>query len=409
MLKRFLLILCLLIPATVTTAEDFKVSEIQIEGNVRIATSSILAAVPIKAGDLVTMEDIDAAMQGVFSLGSFEDISAELTEVQGAKVVTFVVTELPLVRTIELVGNDELSKDKLRPLIKLRTPSLYNYEKVKESVQEIKNAYIADGYHAALIETELLTDLNNEATLKFNINEGEKILIREIRFIGNTVFDKDELLDNMETRERWFLSWLTGRGAYLEDIMEIDIERIKAAYQDKGYQDVKVKPAQVTLVENENLEVLIEIDEGAQYRVGRIGIIGDLMYPEEQLLQQVKLKAGDVFSRSVLRESILALTDLYADNGYAYANVAPLTTKNKDQLVIDLDLDVEQGTQVYVERIKIHGNTKTRDKVIRREIPILEGCQSGVTGQTLHFLLSFEHSMTFFHHEGRAGVSLQPS
>lgn len=373
MIKKIFLTLCFLCVAVVTTAMDFKVSDIQIEGNSRIETSSILAAIPIKAGQQVTMDDVDEALHKIFALGRFEDVSAELTEVQDAKIVTFIVRELPLVRKIEFSGNDELSLEKLRPLVKMRTPAIYDRAKVRESVQEIKNAYIKDGYHAAKIDPQLAVDVNNEATLTFKIEEGKKVLIREIKFVGNTVFDKGDLIDEMETRERWFLSWITGRGAYLADTMEIDIERIKAAYQDKGYQDVKVKPAQVTLVDDKYLDVLIEIDEGPQYKVGQVNVSGDLMYAEDQLLRLVKLKPGDVFSRSGLRESILALTDLYADNGYAYANVAPLTNKDKKQLLIDLNLEVEQGTQVFVERIKIRGNTKTRDKVIRREIPLIEG------------------------------------
>ncbi|MCW8858541.1 MAG: outer membrane protein assembly factor BamA [Deltaproteobacteria bacterium] len=373
MIKKLLLTLCLLCVAVVTTAMDFKVSDIQIEGNSRIETSSILAAIPIKSGDQITLDDVDAALHSIFALGRFEDVSAELTEVQGAQIITFIVRELPLIRKIEFLGNDELKRDKLLPLVKFRTPSIYSRTKVKESIQEIKNAYIKDGYHAAKIEPQLETDTQNEATLTFKINEGEKVLIRELKFVGNTVFDKGDLIDEIETRERWFLSWITGRGAYLEDTMEIDIERIKAAYHDKGYQDVKVKPAQLTLVDDKYLDILIEIDEGAQYRVGQVKVSGDLMYTEEKLLRLVKLQPGDVFSRAVLRESILALTDLYADNGYAYANVAPLTSKDKKQLLIDLNLEVEQGTQVFVERIKIHGNTKTRDKVIRREIPLVEG------------------------------------
>ena len=146
MLKRFILTLCLLIIAAVATADDFKVSEIQVEGNKRIATASIMAAVPIKPGDQIAIENIDEAMQSIFSLGSFSDISAELTDVQGAKVLTFVVTELPLIRNVELTGNDELSNTKLRPLIKIRTPSLYNYQAVKQTIEELKLAYIEDGF-----------------------------------------------------------------------------------------------------------------------------------------------------------------------------------------------------------------------------------------------------------------------
>ncbi|MDA3902762.1 MAG: outer membrane protein assembly factor BamA, partial [Desulfuromusa sp.] len=373
MLKKGLLTLFLLSIAVFAFAQDFLVSDIQIEGNSRIETSSVLALISIKPGDLVSLEDIDQAIHSIFTLERFDDISAELTEVQGAKILTFVLTELPLIRRIEFSGNDELSKDKLRPLVKMRTPSIYNRAKVEESIQEIKNAYIEDGYHAAKIKPELQTDIKNEATLTFDIVEGKKVLIRDIKFVGNTVFDKGDLIKKIETRERWFLSWITDRGAYLEDTMDLDIERIKAAYHDEGYQDVKVKPAQVSLIEDKSLDILIEIDEGAQYIVGKVNVSGDLMYTEEQLLGLVKLKPGDIFSRAILRDSILALTDLYADNGYAYANVAPLTNKDKKLQLIDLNLEVEQGIQVFIERIEVSGNTKTRDKVIRREIPLVEG------------------------------------
>ncbi len=373
MLKKVLLTLFLLNIAVFSFAQDIMVSDIQIEGNSRVEVSSILAVVPIKPGDQTSLEDIDEALHDIFSLGRFMDVSAELTEVQGAKILTFVVSELPLIRKIEFTGNDELSKAKLRPLVKVRTPSLYSRLKVDESIEEIKKAYIEDGYHAAKIEPELQTDIKNEATLTFDIVEGKKVLIREIKFVGNTVFDKGDLLKKIETREKWWLSWITDRGAYLEETTDLDIERIKAAYHDEGYQDVKVKPAQVSLVKDKYLDILIEIDEGALYKVGKVNVSGDLMYSEEQLLGFVKLQSGDVFSRAILRDSILALTDLYADNGYAFANVAPLTNKDKQLQLIDLNLEVEQGIQVYVERIEVSGNTKTRDKVIRREIPLLEG------------------------------------
>ncbi len=373
MLKKLILTLFFLCIAAFATAQDFTVADIQIEGNSRIETSSVMASISIKPGDSISLDDVDQAMHSLFALDRFDDISAELTEVQGAKILTFVVHELPLIRRIEFSGNDELSKEKLRPLVKMRTPSIYSRTKVEESIQEIKNAYIEDGYHAVKIVPDLESDPKNEATLTFKIIEGKQVLIHEIKFVGNTIFDKGDLLKKIETKERWFLSWLTDRGAYLKDTMDLDIERIKAAYHDEGYQDVKVKPAEVTLIKDKYLDILIEIDEGAQYTVGTLKVSGDLMLAEEKLLPLVKLQPGDIFSRSELRDSILALTDLYADSGYAYANVAPLTKKDKKRHVIDLNLEVEQGIQVFVERIEVSGNTKTRDKVIRREIPLLEG------------------------------------
>ena len=145
MLGRVIVTLCLLVFATVAAAEDFKVSDIRIEGNHRIETSSVLAVVSIKPGDQVALDDIDQALHSIFALGRFEDISAELTEVQGAKILTFMVRELPLLRKIEFSGNNEFSRQKLRPLVRMRTPSIYSRAKVKESIQEIKNAYIKDG------------------------------------------------------------------------------------------------------------------------------------------------------------------------------------------------------------------------------------------------------------------------
>ncbi len=373
MLKRLLLTCALVLLAVAAFAQTFKVSDIQIEGNDRIATSAILAAVQIKPGAEVSVADIDQALHRIFDLGSFDDIAAELTEVQGAKIVTFVVRELPLIRRVEFLGNDELKEEKLRPLLKLRTPSIFNQAKIDQSIEELRKTYIEDGYHAVKITTELKTDINNEATLEFVIDEGEKVLIKDLRFVGNTVFDKDDLMDKIETKERWWLSWLTGRGAYQEEIMEFDIERIKVAYQDVGYQDVKVRPPQVTLVDDEYLDILVEIDEGPLYHVGNIDITGDLMRDKDELLALLKLQPGDVFSRLEMRNSIVALTDLYADNGYAYANVTPLTNKNTQDHIIDLNLEIDQGQQVYIEKIRIRGNNKTRDKVIRREIPIVEG------------------------------------
>ena len=381
MLKKVILTLFLLSLAVLSSAQDLRVSDVQIEGIIRVETSVVLAKISIKPGDLVSPEEIDQAMQDIFKLGYFDDISADMTEVQGAKILTFVVHELPLIRHIKFSGNDKLKKDKLRPLVKLRAPSIYNRSKIEASLEEIKNAYIEDGYYAAKIKPDLQVDDKNEATLTFEITEGKKVLIRDISFIGNIAFDKDELLDKMETKERWFLSWMTDRGVYNKDIMLLDIERIKAAYHDKGYQYVKVKQPQVSLVDDdESLDVVIEIDPGIQYRVGKVMVSGDLMFSQEKMLRSVKLKPGDIFSTAQLRNTILVLTDIYADNGYAYANVTPLTARVKGQHLIDLNLEVEQGPRVFVERIEITGNTTTRDKVIRREIPLLEGDLSRAQG-----------------------------
>ncbi len=373
MLKRLYLLCLILLSAATALAGDFTVSDIQISGNSRVAESTIFNVIHISPGDSVSVGDIDQAVHDVYALGSFKDVGAEVVEVNGLETLVFSVEELPVIRNVEYAGIKDVKRDKLAPLLKVRIPSIYNKAKIDESISEFRNVYIEDGYHAVKITTELRTDVNNEATLIFHVDEGDKVLIRDITFVGTTVFKKKELLKKMETKEKWFLSWLTGRGAYLKDAMELDVERIKMAYQDVGYQDVKVKPADVTLVDDKYLQVVIEVEEGLQYHVGDITISGDMMKTEDELKELLKLKSGDVFSRSELRNSIVRLTDLYADSGYAYANVTPLTNKNSEKLLVGFELNIEQGRQYHVTEIRIHGNTKTRDKVIRREISLLEG------------------------------------
>ena len=374
MSRSFFIAMCLtFLCAFSLFAEEFRVSQVQIEGNRRVATAAIRGAISINPGDVVTYEQVDANVRNIYALGGFYNITARVDVVQGSNILIFALQELPLVRTLEFRGNKKLSDQKLRDRNNLRPPFIFDHNRVRSSVQELKNAYIKDGYHAVQIDTQMITDGRGEATLVYQIDEGRKIRIRNIDFVGNDVLSKRALLKNMETKERWFLSWLTGRGVFLEEAMELDVERIKMAYYDIGHQDVIVQQPVVTLVEDRYLNIEIEIDEGPQYRVGNVSVSGDMLYPENQLLEQVKLQEGEVFSRLELRESIVALTDLYADSGYAYVNVVPLTTKRSEELLFDIELEIEQGVQVSIERVDISGNVRTRDKVIRRQIPVIEG------------------------------------
>ncbi|MBD1401004.1 outer membrane protein assembly factor BamA [Pelovirga terrestris] len=354
-------------------AEEFRVAQVQIEGNRRVATAAIRGAITINPGDVVSYAQVDENLKNIFALGGFHDVTARIAEVQGSTILVFELEEQPLVRTLEFRDNKKLSDQKLRDNTTLKPPFIFDHNRVRNSVQELKNVYIKDAYHAVDINTQLNIDNRGEATLVYLIDEGRKIRVKNINFIGNEVLKKRALLKSIETKERWFLSWLTGRGVYLEEVIEIDIERIKMAYYDIGYQDVIVQQPQVTLIDNKYLNIDIEIDEGPQYRVGALRVSGDLLFPEDELLKQVQLKEGEVFSRLQLRDSILALTDLYADRGYAYVNVVPLTARKADELLFDIELEIEQGVQVSIERVDISGNIRTRDKVIRREIPVIEG------------------------------------
>ncbi len=370
----FLLCLVLLLIASSAYAEKIKLTDIQLEGNDRVDGATVRAVLTVRPGEEVSLEDIDRDLQAIFKLGHFDDVTADLREDGNDKVLVFVVHERPLVREVRFEGAENLSEDKLRPLVTIHPPEIYDPLAAKRTVVEIEAAYRVEGYHAVKVVPQLTTDERNESLLTFKIDEGEKILIDEIAFEGNKVVDRDDLSDAMVTKKRWIWSWMTGRGTYKSDQIQYDLEMIKALYYNLGYMDVRVKQPQISLVKNDKyMKLLIEIDEGPQYRAGRVRIAGDLLKSRKELQSLVTVKEGKVFSRAALRKSVLALTDLYANQGYANANVVPFTNKNPQDLTIDLKLDIEQGDLIHIEKIKISGNTKTRDKVIRRELPLIEG------------------------------------
>jgi len=254
-----------------------------------------------------------------------------------------------------------------------------------KSVAKIKKLYADEGYYLAEIEPILVKfevkDSPADLGVTFRIIEGKKILIRTISFDGNRTFTSRKWLGVMETKEKWFLSWLTNAGTYKEEVLKNDSLLVADFYMNNGFINVKVGEPVVKLTDAKDaLVVSIGITEGDQFRVGEIGFKGELLEPAEELRRKIKSEPGELFSRAVLRTDIFTLTDVYADKGYAFANVNPLTKADNEKKLVDLTFDMEKGELVYFERINISGNTKTRDKVVRRELRVDEGALYSSTG-----------------------------
>lgn len=375
MLKRALsLLLCLTLALPAWAAQDIALSDVVIEGNQRVKTVDILNAITIRPGQTATPAEIDTAIEAIYRLGRFSDISAEIAERDGARVLVFKVQERPLVRNVRFEGNEELKTEKLRAVITVRVPDIYDPFEIAKSVEMIKAEYVKEGFYAAQITADSHVNPENETLVTFRIKEGRIVRIKDIRFDGNVIFDKGDLKDAMDTQEKWMFSWLTGRGNYNEMLLKQDLERIADLYFNQGHIRVKVREPVISLVDDDrHMLLLINIEEGKEYRLGNIDATGDLLLRKGEILNQIDLEPGDVFSREKLRTGVGVISDLYADQGYAYVNVSPLTKVNDEKLDVDLMIDIEQGPQVSVERINITGNTKTRDKVIRREMKLVEG------------------------------------
>jgi outer membrane protein insertion porin family len=362
-------------------AESEKIVEVLVKGNRRIEKSTVLNVVRMKAGDTLDGEKTDSDIRAIYKMGHFQDVLAVTEASEKGTVLVYVVVEKPIVRSIKFEGNKELSTDKLKESLEFKQNAIFSTKDLAKSVTKIKKLYADDGYYLAEIEPLVVTNSSSELTVTFKITEGNKILISTISFEGNKAFSSSKLLGLMETKEKWFLSWLTNAGTYKEEVLKNDALLIADFYMNNGFINVKVGEPVVKLSDAKDaLLVSIGITEGEQFRFGEVSFKGDLLDSAVVLRSKLKIESGALFSRAVVRTDINTLTDLYADKGYAFANVSPLTKADSEKKVVDLTFDMEKGEIVYFEWINIAGNTKTRDKVVRRELRVNESELYTATG-----------------------------
>jgi outer membrane protein insertion porin family len=361
-------------------AEGDKIGKVLVKGNRRIESAAILNVVKLKAGNPLDIEKVDSDIRAIYTLGHFRDVKAATAKGDNGVILTYTVKEKPIVREINIEGNKEIKEEKIREAIELKTGSMFASKELAKSVKKVVKLYADEGYYLADVATTTIKKSDTDVRVIFRIAEGKKVLIKTIRFEGNRVFTAKKLKKAMETKEKWFLSWITGSGTYKEDVLKNDTNLVADLYFNNGYVNVKVGEPKVALTDDKKgLIVTIGITEGEQFRTGSIGFKGDLLESEGELAKKTKLKTAEIFSRAALREDVFALTDVYADKGYAFTNVTPLSKVNNEQKKIDITFELEKGEKVYIDRINISGNTRTRDKVVRRELKLAEGDLYGAT------------------------------
>jgi len=356
------------------SADNEKITDIIITGNESRESASILPLLKSRVGDPFSADKANEDVKTIYRIGIFQDVGVDATKTDKGMSLVFSVVEKPLVREIRVLGNKELTAEKIKEAVDLKPNSVFSSGMLAMSVKKVKKLYNNEGYYLADVNATTAKVGKNGVRIVISVKEGQKVLIKTIRFEGNKVFSARKLRKQMETKEKWFLSWITGAGTYKEDALRNDVNRISDLYFNNGYINVKVGEPKVKLLDDKSgLEVTIGITEGEQFRTGSIDFGGDLLETKETLRKKVKLEPGEVFSREVLRNDVFTLTDVYADKGYAFTNVSPLTKVIPEKRLIDISFQFEKGDKIYIERINVSGNTKTRDKVIRREFRLSEG------------------------------------
>ncbi|MFH0994129.1 MAG: outer membrane protein assembly factor BamA [Pseudomonadota bacterium] len=392
------------LPAAVKSLSDIissrlfkreKIADVRVSGNRRIEQDAIKRIVKTQPGDAFLTKNLSEDLKAIYSMGYFDDVRVESEDSSSGKIIIFVVKEKPTIRHIYIKGgqgyqaaaskkkDEQDIKDEIKPSslvideekilksLDIKTGSIVNIFKIQSNIKRIEDLYKEKNYHNVKVSYNIKEQDNNQADLEFIIDEGKKILIKEIRFEGNQAYPAKKLKKIMKTSEKGFWSWLTSSGDMKAEDLNQDAELLTSFYHNSGYVQAKVGEPIVEYRDNW-IYITIKIDEGQRYKVGKIQILGDILTSEADLMKQIKISKEEYFSRQVLRDDIIVLGDLYSDEGYAYADVVPQIDQDNEKLIVNITYTISKGRLVYFEGIRITGNTKTRDKVIRRELEIYE-------------------------------------
>ncbi len=351
---------------------EFRIATIAPEGNQRIDSGAILSKILTKAGDHYSQTGLRNDLKEIYKMGFFNDVQIDVKDSPQGKNIIFRVIEKPVINTIVYEGTSELKEEDVKAAANVKEHFILNPTKISAAEEAIKNLYKTKGFYNSKVTSAITYPDDKGANIRFIINEGKKIFIKEISVEGNVTFTDKELLGEIETGEKWFMSWLTDGGLLDMNKIQQDSQKIVAYYNNNGFLEAKVGEPQISQKE-EWLFVKFIVEEGPRFRVGTVDVTGDLIGDKEKMLALLSIREQKFVSRQVIRDNILALTDYYAESGYAFASIRPITAKSPAGDRMDVTLKVTKGNLVYIDRITIKGNTRTRDNVIRRELRIAEG------------------------------------
>ncbi len=388
-----LLVLCVPLAVHETWGQSpspaISVRSIEVRGNRRVDRSTVLFYVGLKEGDSYTNVELirqtRADVAAIYKLGFFRDVQVEVESQEGGLRVVYVLSEKPTINKIEIVGNSNVQVEDIRERFTVKAQTIVNEAILKETVRNVRQLYQEQGYYFARIEAVLKESGSNTVAVTFLIDEGESVRIGGIDFQGNANVSKRTLLKAMQTSEEGFFSFLTNSGIYSEEELQKDLVRIRLLYETRGY--IKAQVGQPIVREERvrgRIYVTIPITEGDRYRVAKIDVRGgEDVVASEELKRKMTLFEGDVFNKARLLADVRVMTSRFANEGYAFARVDPLTKLDDEKKTVDLTIQIDKGRKVYIGKVEVKGNTRTRENVVRRNVRVIEGSLYSARGLAL--------------------------
>ena len=354
----------------------FKVQDIQIRGLKKVEKETILEKISSQVGMVIDNYTLKKDLEKIYALKYFEFVQAHRESKKGKNKLVFVVRERPIISAILFEGNGEVDREDLMAQMKMKKFEILDINTVKSDVGALKKFYEEKGYYLASIDYQIKKTKKRTVEIIFKIKEFDKVRVKKILFLGNKALKDYEIKNIMETREESFFSFMTGSGNFKEFNFQNDIERIKFFYKSKGYLQVNVEAPDITVSEDRKwVFITMRIAEGPQFSINSISFKGETLFSNSEFLEKISSKKGKTYSEVQMQKDIQLLTEMYEDKGYAFANVLRVLWVIPNENKVDVEFSFEKGKITYFGKIIIKGNTKTRDKVIRRELKIREGAR----------------------------------
>jgi len=353
--------------------QPFVVKDIRVEGLQRTEPGTVFSYLPVKVGETMNADKARAALRALYATGFFADVRLDVEN----DVLVVFVRERPAIAQIDFSGMKEFEPDNVRKVLRelgMAEGRIFDRAVLDSAEQELKRQYLAKGMYAAAVQTTVTPLERNRVGISIAVTEGPIAKIRGINIVGAQAFPESELLGLFVLRTPGWLTWYTQADRYSRERLGADLETLRSFYLNRGYLDFALESTQVAITpDRRDIYITINMSEGETYTVSEVSLAGQLLLPREELETLIQLKRGDVFSREKLAASTKAISDRLGNEGYAFANANAIPNIDKEKRTVAFSIVIDPGRRVYVRRIDVAGNAKTRDEVVRREMRQLEG------------------------------------
>jgi outer membrane protein insertion porin family len=353
--------------------DPFQIKDIRVEGIQRTEAGTVFSYLPIKVGETLTPARASEAIKALYATGFFKDVRLEANN----DVLVVTVEERPGIASVNFSGMKEFPKEDMQAGLKqlgLSDGRILDKSLLDKAEQELTRQYFNRGMYAVQVKATTTPLERNRVAVNFEVNEGEVARIRSINVVGAKAFSEKSLLKLFNLRTPGLMSWWNKNDQYSKQKLSGDLETLRSHYLNQGYLEFNVESTQVSITpDKKDIYITINIQEGERYTVSDFKFAGELPVPEAELKNLVSLKVGDVFSRERLNESTRNIGDRLGNEGFAFSNVNAAPEIDKEKRTANFTFLVDPGRKVYVRRINVSGNTRTKDEVVRREMRQMEG------------------------------------